>query len=437
MGHLAMNERNLLHLFTDLQEVLTSLVTTYPTDNLNLSATETQCLGKLKTIATELTVLLKDQLSIGKFTLNKYETFIDRIGGVRPPEIVKTQKSSGFFGIGASVNQERISSPLADRIKKLLERLDATLKTERERENKEREKASEKSLRTEEMPREKEVVSEKSLRVEQTGSYVVEKPTLPSTKMEEIEQKLMALTQRVETSEQLIKQAYQNGWEQGRQKLMLQFRDALKCLEGSQQEKILLLLQNGEPKAKLEISALPAVFNSEGPKVKDEDQEKQKAKQWIGDAKFPVVEKLVDLHNLRDVSKIEKLVAKWVIFELMVHKYDQSISGILDAIKNQLSNSYDLTKFPHINAIFETDSNSNQESISTQKLSQKELDVFFQLVNNQGFYLPQDGTAANYFASHLKQAKEEKVTLTTKEQYRENVVGKIGKELKTTPKNAF
>ena len=442
-----MNERNLVHLFTDLREVLNGFVTTYRTDHPNLLAIETQCLDKLRTIVDELNFLLKDQLSTEKFTLNKYEIFLLRIVSIKPPaEIVKKQKSNGFFGIGASESEEKIPVPLTNAITDLLKTL------------KEKQEAEEKQIASE-----KKFQSGKSSKLEQADK-VPEKIGSSSNKMEIMEAHLLKLTQRFEEyekrieasekqikeSQKMIEQAYENGNKEGyesgkkdeRGRLMIGFRDALKCLgyHPDQQQQIFLLLENGEPKASESgIPVTPAVFKNitnvvpTEPKIKSEDDEEKKAKDWIGDVKFPVVKKLVDLHNLSHVSKVEQLVAKWVIFELMFHKYDKRISEVFADIKKLLPTLSSV----RLNNLFETYANYNQDSISNKKLSPDEYKTFHQLTKNEGLYLPFDGTATNCFGTYYKNLKEGETGYTTEDMYGKNVLEKITKELKKENQNVF
>lgn len=413
-------ERNYVKLFDDLHSLLKDFISDYRTDHPALLPIETECLKKLSTIASELRGFLQDKSSTEKFTLSKYEAFILRIESVKPPqEITETHKSEGFFGIGASQTQKKVTIGLHNAMSRLLISLEKKAANEEALEKKGNET-------TKEAP-------EKS----QKGQISSEMELFKKEVLVEVNQQLKA------SLKDAYEQGRNEGKKEGQQELIMYFKQHIgNYLDFPAQQKVLLLLESKNPTPSSN-TPLPAVFSvpniTETPVIKSEDDEVKKAREWIGDAKFEVVKGLMTLHNSKDTSEQEKSIIKWTIFELMLHKYDQPISSILDRIKTALSNrcNLEINQFPSLYKLFEANS-QNQDGATNQKLTVKELTAFHQLTGNLATYLPEDTTASNCFGSKATILKKGTIPTknTTEEDYINRAISKLNQlSANSTPTN--
>lgn len=404
-----MQEKGSLQLFEDLHTLLQDFVRNYMADHTNPLAIETQCLNKLRSIAGELAGFLKDKSSPEKFTFDKYETFILRIESIKPPqEITKTQKSTGFLGIiGASESSEKVTVGLYNAMNRLITNLTA--------------KAAEAKAKVEKTSEKTPPLEEKKV----------------SSEIELFKQQLATFDQRLIASEQ---RAFEEGKKAGQVEIIQYIKGNIgRYMNAQQQKQVLLLLDAKSSEATSSTSstssAVPVMFATVSD-IKDDNQEVKEAREYIGNAKFEPIKKLVTCYNLGQASEQEKIVAKWLIFELMLSKYNQTISSIFEGVKLQLSTqcSLNVADLPNLNSLFEAHSQSH-DAVTTQVLSAEELAKFHKLTSRTAIYLPQDGTASNCFGSQAARLQGKSVPVVTKEDYVKNAVTKLNGLVKSASVN--
>ncbi len=291
--------------------------------------------------------------------------------------------------------------------------------------------------------------------------------------------------------EEQIKKQVNNGEIENLKKQMQDFNSRLKEQELDSKNRELIAYKKGADDFKLELlermrllpenmqmpflklltgdNSTPNIFNNSDNKPEDKnkfpffansntipksdttqitglERDKQKAREWIGELKFLLIEKLVEFSNtlpsteeLRKSLKQEnnesltKKIAnrhliRFLIFQLMLHKYDETIATIISKTTQYLAQekiTLDKT-FPQIAEVLENQDKSN-EQVSDKKLNFNELETFYQLVGNTAIYLETDGTAANYFGSLSAAIKDPNtsIKITTEQQYIDNFIKKI------------
>ena len=444
-----MQEKGSLQLFEEFHASLTEFITHYRTDHPTLLNIEIHCLKTLESIASELGHFLRDKSSPEKFTFDKYEIFITRIESVKPPqETVKTQKSTGFLGIiGASESSEKVTVGLHNAMNRLMTNLTA--------------KAVEAKAKAKE-------TSEKTRSSEKT--HPLEEKKVPN----ETDLRLANLEQRMATAEE---RAYERGRKEEREEIIRRVRQRL---TGPQQQQMLLLLEDAKSPETINSSSMssfnsssssssstsstsvpmsstsstntatsstsstntatsstnspvPVVFSTIS-EIKEDTQEAKEAKQHIDKIKFEPIEQLVTFHS-NQVSEREKIIARWLIFELMSYEHNpantqtlstQTISSIFQGIKEQLLKrcGLDVAQLSNLNHIFEMGL-KNHNVVTTQALSAEKLIAFYKLTSESAICLPKDITASNYFGSRAARLKGQNVEATTKESYVDNAVKKL------------
>lgn len=403
-----MQEKGSRVLFQDLHDLLKAFVQQYR-NNSDLLKIELGCLRKLETIVNDLNwrlqkekksekeaigndlnSLLQTEQEPEKFTLNIYQSIIFCIEAAKPPQqIVTIRKSEGIFGLGASQIEEKTPVALYSAMTRLLNTLD-----ERIKEFKALEKA--------------------------------EKVETPS-EIQVFKQQLANLAQRMDLSEQ---RAYEEGKKAGQAEVIQYIKGNIgRYLNAQQQQQVLLLLDakslEATSSSSSTSSAVPVVFATVSD-IKDDSQEAKEARACIGNTKFEPIKKLVTFYNSGRASEQEKIVAKWLIFELMLSKYNHTISSIFEGVKIQLSTqcSLNVADLPNLKSLFEAHSQSH-DAVTTQVLSAEELAKFHKLTSRTAIYLPQDGTASNCFGSQAARLQGKSAQVVTKEDYVKNAVTKL------------
>lgn len=463
-----MNEKRCsVSLFENLSTSLVRFIKAYPGNDL--TPNEKPYFKKLETVNSELVAFLQDTSTNEKFTSDNYDIFILRIQWAIPPSIVK--KSNGVLGIGASETTtltafgNAVTRLLTD-VEKAKQKIEEAQKVS---EKSEKKTISEKSKEPDDVSQKassstssgmesmqnqlmalaqqfkdsqeqaKKQAEESKKQAEDSRRQVenLEKRIDDSNKQAEDSQKqIESLERRVddskkkmEESKKLVQQAYQNGKKEGRQETITFLRGVVgKYLDYNKQQELFLLLENGDMPSEIR-AVTPEIFkdttNSKKsePKISNEDQEKEKLRKSVGDEKFAVIEKLVKVHNLPNISKIEKLVAKWLIFELMFGRKEKISNAFSITLRECSTLKEGLPKYPQLKALFDTYLAYDQDSVSNKDLDENDYLLFHQLTKGDGkgngLYLPYDGTAAKCFGSYWKQKKgETNFEFTSEETYR-------------------
>lgn len=123
---------------------------------------------------------------------------------------------------------------------------------------------------------------------------------------------------------------------------------------------------------------------------------KQPATLQLSDKKLKIVIKLVDLYNQTDRSDPEKLLAKLLIFQLMLHKNDKTIKQIIDNVKLMLDGKLNSEGNQLFLAILDKYKDI-EDKITGAALNESELANFQKELEN-GKTVPNDTTAASVFA---------------------------------------
>lgn len=427
-----MQENILLSLYEGLHKSLIDFISDYRADHGNLLPEESASLTKLATIAKDLNALLTTSPSPKDLkTTATYERYIGRIQSVQPSEFVKRiHESGGFLGssLGASKREEKLFVPLYRSMQYLIPNLQKSLLP----------------IVLEEQRKAQSAIALEEERTKQPAKEDSEK----NPEIEAIKKQLANFNNRLTASEAQIAEArvqgeqvgFEKGKQAGKQELIEYVKKHLYLLADNPQQNLLLLLDGKEPVLPQSTSApVPNVFTkkSETPVIKTETDEENKAREWIGDAKFPVVQQFMSFHNSKNVSEQEKIIARWVIFMLMLHKYDQSISSILGKLQEALQDKckLDITQLS-IKKVFDANAQIH-DSVSTQQLTEKELRAFYQLTHEKtATYLPVDNTASTCFGSKAAIMKGQSVKETTEEDYTNKVIDKLTKPA-LAPANAL
>ena len=317
-------------------------------------------------------------------------------------KIVIVRKSSGFLGIGTNQRHETVGVGLHYPMFDFVERL--------------------------EQIHSKAVAQEEKLDKRPNLDVRGQNFSIPS-EMDSIKQQLMQLNSRVALTEQQVAQSYERGKEEGKQEIITYFKKQLLHCEFPQKDQLLMLLDS----KLMEVSnasfapPTPIMFAQPySPAVKNEEEkEKLKAEKWIGKPKYSVIAKLVDLYFSPKILELEKIVAKWAIFELMLHKNDYTVATILENIQSQLLSKcrIHMRQLPSLDRLF-SEHAEIEDAVTKSPLSQEEFTAFYQLTGKNALYLPQDGTATNCFGSNAARLKGTSNLLVTEVDYVKNVVDK-------------
>lgn len=138
----------------------------------------------------------------------------------------------------------------------------------------------------------------------------------------------------------------------------------------------------------------------------ERERAKQKAAQWIGEAKFPVVEHLVNYHEKTD-SAFEKEIIKFIIFQLLFHKNKKTTPEIISDTHALLSqHQFSTAQCPQLTeALMQCAGQlALNDKASKAPVTAPEWKVYAQIVwldkKEKGLYLPEDENAHNVFAFH-------------------------------------